>query len=214
MSSKNLYIFGCGHGITTPGKRSPRGGWEGTSREPVDDDERLIHEWDVVRLIATKLGSRLMAMGVDHILMNHLCEVDIRLGDRVRYVNWYHKRNPSTIYIPLHINAEGWGSRWTDARGVRIHHYSRSTLEMAQAMVEAFEANTQFPAVDTYKARFYKTVMGAPLYELRATSCPTLLPEMGFQTNLLDAKYLASEQGQDDCCDALAGFVQRWEGRQ
>lgn len=204
MSSQNLYIFGCGHGITTPGKRSPKG----------EDGERLIHEWDVVRLIAAKLAHRLLGMGVDHILMNHICEVDIRLGDRVKYVNWYTaKESKPVIYIPLHINAEGMGARWTEARGVRVHHYSKRTAEMAQTMVEAFEANTQFPSVDLYKAKFFKTVMGRPLFELRATKCATILPEMGFQTNLLDAKYMASEQGQDDCCDALASFVHRWESR-
>jgi N-acetylmuramoyl-L-alanine amidase len=204
MSSKFFYVFGCGHGITTPGKRSHKG----------EDGEHIILEWDVVRLIALKLAYRLDGMGVDFTLMNASCEVDIKLGTRVGYVNWLHKEHGNVIYIPLHINAQGWGKKWREARGVRVHHYSKSTQQMAEVMVEAFEANTQFPQVDLYKAKFYKTVMSQHLFELRATKCPTILPEMGFMTNRHDAQYLATEGGMDDCCDALAGFVHRWESGQ
>ena len=92
-----------GHGIDTPGKRSP----DGALRE---------YAWN--RLIASRIVDRLLSLGLDAELLVPE-EKDIPLPERCRRVNTWCRRlgKDNVIVISIHANAAGRGDRWYDATG-------------------------------------------------------------------------------------------------
>jgi N-acetylmuramoyl-L-alanine amidase len=177
------------------------------------DGTVIIREYEIVRIIARKLDKKLAGTGIRYKMMNADSDVDILLKTRVQYVDFLHADAQDVVYVPLHINAKGRGRKWhNDARGVRVLHYGESTAEMARVMAEAFTAKTQFD--DAYEKRngFFRSVVRPSLYELRKPKCKVIYPEMGFMTSEYDAYYLLSEEGQDDCAEALVEFTMRAGG--
>ena len=92
-----------GHGIDTPGKRSP----DGSLRE---------YKW--AREVARMVCDILLAMGHDARLLVPE-ETDVPLAERCRRANRHDKR--SSILVSIHNNAAGKGDRWMKARGWRIY---------------------------------------------------------------------------------------------
>jgi len=86
-----------GHGIETPGKRSP----DGVLRE---------YAWN--RLIASRIVERLLSLGLDAELLVPE-ERDISLPERCRRVNTWCRRlgKDNVILISIHANAAGHGPR-------------------------------------------------------------------------------------------------------
>ena len=92
-----------GHGVDTPGKRSP-------------DGRLLEYAWN--RLIAARIVSALTDLGHDALLLVPEQE-DIPLPERCRCVNDLCRRigKDNVILISIHTNAAGRGDRWLTARG-------------------------------------------------------------------------------------------------
>ena len=92
-----------GHGIETPGKRSP----DGVLRE---------YAWN--RLIASRIVDRLLSLGLDAELLVPE-ERDISLPERCRRVNAWCRQlgKDNVILISIHANAAGRGDRWYDGTG-------------------------------------------------------------------------------------------------
>ena len=92
-----------GHGVETPGKRSP----DGRLRE---------YAWN--RLIARRVVGRLVVMGMDAELLVPE-EEDISLRERCRRVNAFCRKlgTGNVILVSVHANAAGRGGRWYDATG-------------------------------------------------------------------------------------------------
>ena len=92
-----------GHGIDTPGKRSPDGRFR----------EYLWNRW-----IAADVCARLLADGIDASLLVPE-ETDIPLPERCRRVNEWCRQlgKDNVLLISIHCNAAGRGDRWLTARG-------------------------------------------------------------------------------------------------
>ena len=99
-----------GHGISTPGKRSPA--------EPGFPEGGRLREYKYCREIAREVVKRLKAEGYDAELVVPE-DADISLGQRCARVNAVCDRmgTRNVCLVSIHNNAAGNGTQWMSARG-------------------------------------------------------------------------------------------------
>ena len=172
-----------GHGIETPGKRSP----DGVLRE---------YAWN--RLIASRIVDRLLSLGLDAELLVPE-ERDISLPERCRRVNTWCRRlgKDNVVVISIHANAAGRGDRWYDATGWCAYTCKGHTLsdELANCLYKAARKHLPGQRIRTdytdgdpdFEAQFYL---------LRNTYAAAVLTENLFYDNPDDLAFLESVEGQ------------------
>ena len=140
---------------------------------------------------------------------------DTSLGSRVAYANEGERRG--AIFLSLHSNAIGNSSTGPSqsARGVVMFTSEGQTGAdpIAESITEAFKRHV---APDIPVRRGDRSDgdqdAEAQFYVLRKTVAPAILGEVGFFTNIDDARYLDSEQGQRRIAraylDGIRPFVQ------
>lgn len=172
-----------GHGIDTPGKRSP-------------DGRLLEYAWN--RLIASRIVDRLLSRGLDASLLVPE-ETDISLPERCRRVNEWCRQlgKDNVLLISIHCNAAGRGDRWLSARGwcayttpgtTRADALATSLYNAAQVHLPGHRLRTDYTDADPDLEKDF--------YLLRHTSCPAVLTENLFMDNQADVEYLLSDIGQ------------------
>ena len=177
-----------GHGIDTPGKRSP----DGVLRE---------YAWN--RLIASRIVGRLLSLGLDAELLVPE-ETDISLPERCRRVNAWCRQlgKDKVIVISIHANAAGHGDRWYDVTGWCAYTTRGNTRADALATSLYTAAQTHLPG---HRLRTDYTDGDPDLekdfYLLRHTICPAVLTENLFMDNHEDCDFLLSKEGQQSLVD-------------
>lgn len=177
-----------GHGIETPGKRSP----DGVLRE---------YAWN--RLIASRIVDRLLSLGLDAELLVPE-ERDISLPERCRRVNEWCRQlgKDNVLLISIHCNAAGRGDRWLSARGwcayttrgnTRADALATSLYTAAQVHLPGQRLRTDSTDADPDQE--------AAFYLLRHTICPAVLTENLFMDNHEDCDFLLSKEGQQSLVD-------------
>ena len=173
-----------GHGIETPGKRSP----DGVLRE---------YAWN--RLIAGRIVERLIERSYDAELLVPE-ETDISLAERCRRVNAWCRQlgKGNVIVISIHANAAGRGDRWYDATGWCAYTSRGNTKadSLANCLYKAAQASLPGKRLRTDYAD------GDPdieenFYILRHTTAPAVLTENFFMDSHNDCDFLLSEEGQE-----------------
>lgn len=172
-----------GHGINTPGKRSPDG---------------LFREYKYTREIAKDVVKRLIELGYDAELLVPETE-DICLKERVKRVNAICSElgNNDVILISIHNNASGNGD-WVKARGWSCYTTEGQTESDVIATFLYAAAEECFPG---HKIR--KDVSDGDadwesgFYILKKTLCPAVLVENFFMDNKDDCEYLLSNEGRE-----------------
>lgn len=172
-----------GHGVDTPGKRSP----DGKLRE---------YAWN--RQIASRIVAALTDLGHDARLLVPEQE-DISLSERCRRVNAicqaFGTRN--VILISIHANAAGRGDRWYEATGwcayttrgdTRADALATSLYEAAKFHLPGQRLRTDYTDGDPD--------LEADFYILRHTLPPAVLVENFFMDSRRDHKFLLSADGQ------------------
>ena len=174
-----------GHGVNTPGKRSPDG---------------RLREYKYCREIAIRVVQELKAKGIDaeRIVTE---EADITLQERCRRVNAFCRRYGSkkVMLVSIHNNAAGSG-QWKTATGWCGYVYtgaSEASRKLAQALYAAAEkrglkGNRSVPKTKYWTAGFYI---------LKHTACPAVLTENLFQDNKEEVDFLLSEKGKQTITD-------------
>jgi N-acetylmuramoyl-L-alanine amidase len=172
-----------GHGIETPGKRSPDG---------------RLREYRYTREIAAAVVSGLERKGIDAIRLVPE-ETDIPLKERVRRANAYGQ---DSILVSIHCNAAGHGDRWYNARGwcafttpgpTRADALATAFYNAAQAHLPGMRLRTDYTDGDPDQE--------AAFYLLRHTNCPAVLTENLFMDNHADCNFLLSKEGQQTLVD-------------
>ena len=180
-----------GHGIETPGKRSP----DGVLRE---------YAWN--RLIASRIVDRLLSLGLDAELLVPE-ETDISLPERCRRVNAWCRQlgKNNVILISIHANAAGRGDRWYDATGWCAYTSRGNTRADALATCLYQAAQVHLPG---HRLRTDYTDGDPDLeenfYLLRHTTAPAVLTENFFMDSHPDCAFLLSEAGQSAIVDLHA----------
>ena len=189
-----------GHGIDTPGKRSPDGRFR----------EYLWNRW-----IASDVCARLLAEGIDAALLVPETN-DVALSTRVRRANkaCTEAGAGNVLLVSVHANAAGDGSRWMDAQGWSAYTSPGKTRADAAAdcFYDAFEA--------AFRDRRIRRDMSdgdrdweANFTLLKNTRCPAVLLENFFYDNAEECAWLLSPYTQYRITAAIVDGVKRYTAR-
>ena len=170
-----------GHGIDTPGKRSP-------------DGKFLEYLWN--RQIAELLLDRFMIMGIDASLV--VTETnDISLSTRVQRVNKVCSKvgASNVILLSIHSNAAGDGSKWMSAQGWSCYTSKGNTKSdvIAECLYDAFE--TEFS-----DRKIRKDMSDGDrdweenFYVLQKSKCAAVLLENFFYDNREECAWMLQEE--------------------
>lgn len=179
-----------GHGIDTPGKRSPDG---------------ELREYRYNREIASALVAGLREKGLDASLLVTE-DVDISLRERVRRVNRVCDEAgcENVILISIHCNAAPPDDgQWHRVRGWSAYTTIGETESDKLADCLYAAANIYFGVGRGLRVREYRSEHGQKdweedFYILKNTRCPAVLTENFFMDNREDVKYMLSREGRKD----------------
>ena len=206
MSKKYLIAVDSGHGMSTPGKRTPK-----LTKNLYIDGKLvkkkgdIIHEKEFNKPAAEYLIKALERCGFDTINVSPGTS-DISLQDRVRKAN----NAGADFYISKHYNAIGSCSKFQDsAKGiVSIYNYGSSRSEKAAKLIQ--EELIKEHGGRSFGARADKDISGCSLYVLRNTRMPAVLTESGFMDyqpeaeRMLDPKFQKSDA--EATCKAICKY--------
>ena len=170
-----------GHGIDTPGKRSPDG---------------LFREYLWNRQVADLILEGLVSAGVDASLV--VTETnDVTLRNRVNRVNTICNRvgASNVLLVSVHANAAGDGSAWMGAKGWSCYTTKGKTESdsLAECLYDAFEA--EFP-----ERKIRKDMSDGDrdweenFYVLQKSKCPAVLLENFFYDNREECAWMLQEE--------------------
>lgn len=171
-----------GHGVETPGKRSPDG---------------RLREYAYTREIAARVVTSLQAAGLyASLLVPEVSDVPLQERcDRVnRVCSELGRRN--VCLVSIHVNAAGRGDKWMNASGWCCYTSRGQTLsddlatrlcEAAKVWLPRHRLRTDYSDGDPdFEAGFYI---------LNHTMCPAVLTENLFQDSKADCDFLLSAEG-------------------
>ena len=189
-----LILIDPGHGIDTPGKRSP-------------DGKFLEYLWN--RQIADLILDRFMIMGVDASLV--VTETnDISLSTRVQRVNKVCSKvgASNVILLSIHSNAAGDGSKWMSAQGWSCYTSKGDTKSdvIAECLYNAFEKEFS-------EKKIRKDMSDGDrdweenFYVLAKSKCPAVLLENFFYDNREECAWLLKDETKERIADAIVKGV-------
>ena len=191
-----LILIDPGHGIDTPGKRSP-------------DGKFLEYMWN--RQIANLLLDRFMIMGINASLV--VTETnDISLATRVQRVNRMCSKigASNVILLSIHSNAAGNGNKWMSAQGWSCYTSKGETKSdvIAECLYDAFEA-------EFAEKKIRKDMSDGDrdweenFYVLQKSKCPAVLLENFFYDNREECAWLLKNETKERIADAIVkGIIQ------
>ena len=170
-----------GHGIDTPGKRSP---------------DALFREYLWNRQVADLILEGLVSAGVDASLV--VTETnDVTLRNRVNRVNTICNRvgASNVLLVSVHANAAGNGSAWMNAKGWSCYTSKGKTKsdQVAECLYDAFEA--EFP-----ERKIRKDMSDGDrdweenFYVLQKSKCPAVLLENFYYDNREECAWMLQEE--------------------
>lgn len=195
MLRKPIILIDNGHGIDTPGKRSPDG---------------RLREYRYAREISCALVDCLQAYGETAFLLVKE-EKDIPLAERVARVEAYCRQygRGNVLVVSVHVNAadrEGWHNArgWCVYTSPGVTPSDALATSLYSAAVEELQKG-EYSKTGTFAAK-QKPIRAdwsdgdpdheAAFYILRKTPCPAVLTENLFQDNRDDVDFLLSDKGR------------------
>lgn len=158
-----------GHGVETPGKRSPDGSY-------------FEHEF------ALDMAGRIRAMLERHgvaVTLTRTTEKDVSLADRVKIANAIKDLD---LFVSLHSNAAGSGGEWKSARGYTVYTSGEGETAGRNKAARAILKRAKEAGV-TVRNGGNPNYNGA-LYVLHHTTAPACLIEHLFHDNKEDVALL------------------------
>ena len=170
-----------GHGIDTPGKRSPDG---------------LFREYLWNRQVADLILEGLVSAGVDASLV--VTETnDVSLKNRVNRVNTICNRlgASNVLLVSIHANAAGNGSAWMNAKGWSCYTPKGKTKsdQVAECLYDAFEEEFQDRKIRKDMSDGDRD-WEENFYVLQKSKCPAVLLENFFYDNREECAWMLQEE--------------------
>lgn len=170
-----------GHGIDTPGKRSPDG---------------LFREYLWNRQVADLILEGLVSAGVDASLV--VTETnDVTLRNRVNRVNTICNRvgASNVLLVSVHANAAGNGSAWMNAKGWSCYTSKGKTKsdQVAECLYDAFEEEFQDRKIRKDMSDGDRD-WEENFYVLQKSKCPAVLLENFFYDNREECAWMLQEE--------------------
>lgn len=192
-----LIAIDDGHGMSTPGKRTPI--FQDGTVSP-ETGKPYMHENEFNRAVASLLAQHLIRCGF-RILMVAPGDDDVPLRTRTDTAN----NASADFYISIHANA--LSGSWGNANGIETYHYpnSREGERAARAIHAQMLQGTRL------KDRGVKT---ANFHVLRESRMTAVLVECAFMDNLQEAKLLLSHAYRSECAKEIAKGICEYFGVQ
>ena len=178
-------ILGTAHLKSTPGKCSP---------------DKKLFEYKYSRELVKAIYSIFKNMGYDVYIdiededLNIVTNQELR--KRVSIVNTICDKYPDSIYVSIHVNAAGDGSKWMNARGWECYTTKGITKsdKLAECLYKSAEKNLKNQTIrkDLTDGDSDKE---ADFYVIKNVKCPAVLTENFFMDNKEDVQYLLSDVG-------------------
>ena len=170
-----------GHGIDTPGKRSPDG---------------LFLEYLWNRQVADLILEGLVSAGVDASLV--VTETnDVTLRNRVNRINTICNRvgASNVLLVSVHANAAGNGSAWMNAKGWSCYTSKGKTRsdQVAECLYDAFEEEFQDRKIRKDMSDGDRD-WEENFYVLQKSKCPAVLLENFFYDNREECAWMLQEE--------------------
>ncbi len=170
-----------GHGIDTPGKRSPDG---------------LFREYLWNRQVAYLILDGLVSADVDASLV--VTETnDVTLRNRVNRVNTICNRvgASNVLLVSIHANAAGNGSAWMNAKGWSCYTSRGKTKsdQIAECLYDAFEEEFQDRKIRKDMSDGDRD-WEENFYVLQKSKCPAVLLENFFYDNREECAWMLQEE--------------------
>lgn len=170
-----------GHGIDTPGKRSPDG---------------LFREYLWNRQVADLILEGLLSAGVDASLV--VMETnDVSLRNRVNRVNTICNRlgASNVLLVSIHANAAGNGSAWMNAKGWSCYTSKGKTKsdQVSECLYDAFEEEFQDRKIRKDMSDGDRD-WEENFYVLQKSKCPAVLLENFFYDNREECAWMLQEE--------------------
>ena len=185
-----------GHGIDTPGKRSPDG---------------LFQEYLYNRQVADLILEGLLSAGVDASLV--VTETnDVSLRNRVNRVNTICNRvgASNVLLVSIHANAAGNGSAWMNAKGWSCYTSKGKTKsdQVAECLYDAFEEEFQDRKIRKDMSDGDRD-WEENFYVLQKSKCAAVLLENFFYDNRDECAWLLKDETKERIADAIVkGIIQ------
>ena len=180
-----VIILGTAHLKYTPGKCSP---------------DKKFYEYLYSRRICKELKIQLEKLG--HTVFIDIEQDDLNLTQnkelnlRCKIVNDLQKKYKNCIYVSIHVNAAGNGTKWMNATGWSAYTSVGVTSadKLANCLYESAKQNLSGKKLRTdFSDKDYD--IESNFYVLKHTNCPAVLTENFFQDNKEDVEFLLSEEG-------------------
>lgn len=170
-----------GHGIDTPGKRSPDG---------------LFREYLWNRHVADLILEGLVSAGIDASLV--VTETnDVTLRNRVNRVNTICNRlgASNVLLVSVHANAAGNGSAWMNASGWSCYTSKGKTRsdQVAECLYDAFEEEFQDRKIRKDMSDGDRD-WEENFYVLQKSKCPAVLLENFYYDNREECAWMLQEE--------------------
>ena len=192
-----IILIDPGHGIDTPGKRSP-------------DGKFLEYLWN--RQVADLLLNRFMMMDIDASLV--VTETnDISLATRVQRVNRICSKigASNVILLSIHSNAAGDGSKWMSAQGWSCYTSKGETKSdvIAECLYDAFEtefADRKIRKDMSDRDRDWEE----NFYVLQKSKCPAVLLENFFYDDRDECAWLLKDETKERIADTIVKGITQY----
>lgn len=170
-----------GHGIDTPGKRSPDG---------------LFREYLWNRQVADLILEGLVSAGIDASMV--VTETnDVTLRNRVNRVNTICNRvgASNVLLVSIHANAAGNGSAWMNAKGWSCYTSKGKTKsdQVAECLYDAFEEEFQDRKIRKDMSDGDRD-WEENFYVLAKSKCPAVLLENFFYDNREECAWMLQDE--------------------
>lgn len=178
-------ILGTAHLKSTPGKCSP---------------DKKFYEYKYSREICQAVKAILQDMG--YTVFIDIEDDDLKVSQsqelclRCKTVNDLQKVYKNCIYISIHVNAAGNGTKWMNATGWAAYTSTGITAadKLATCLYNSAKKNLEGKKIRTdYSDK--DPDIESDFYILKHTNCPAVLTENFFQDNKQDVEYLTSNLG-------------------
>ena len=178
-------ILGTAHLKSTPGKCSP---------------DKKFFEYQYSREVCKAVKAILEDLG--HKVFIDIEDDDLNVDQsrelclRCKIVNDLQKAYKNCIYVSIHVNAAGNGSKWMNATGWSAYTSVGVTAadRLANCLYDAAKKNLKGKKLRTDNTDGDLDIE-SNFYVLKHTNCPAVLTENFFQDNKDDVKYLTSDEG-------------------
>jgi N-acetylmuramoyl-L-alanine amidase len=192
-----MILLDNGHGMNTPGKRSP-----------IWPDGTQLFEWEFTRDIVKRISRRLDTLGMANaVIVPEAFDVSLRI--RCERANRMNIKYPKSFYVSVHGNAgekpnqgTGW-EVWTSPGQTESDKIASMVFESAKKYIPEFNMRSEMIDGDVDKE--------SKFYVLVHTDCPAILTENLFYDNINDCRFMMSEEGRSKLAqlhiDAIIKYI-------